>query len=119
MWSSLQPRRPQQESRCRLHALAQANNSTCEAFNHMGVTVQEWLRRERAQPSLILLVATLIVQSGAASPHHHLRPSHTRAKLSHGLCTPPNGLFNEMGKIITPGADLLKSSADECLGACE
>ena len=77
------------------------------------------MRRRGLEPRLALLVAALCVQTCAASPHHHLRPSHTRAKLSHGMCSPPNNLFSDMGKIITPGADMLKPTADECMGACE
>lgn len=73
----------------------------------------------RRVPRLILLAAAALFVHSCAASSHHLRPSHTRAKLSHGTCSPPNGLFNEMGKIITPGADLLKASADECLSACE
>ena len=82
------------------------------------MTAQHGVRRRGVQRRLILLVAALCVQSCTAG-HHHLRPSHTRAKLSHGMCSPPNNLFSDMGRIITPGADMLKPSADECLGACE
>ncbi|CAL8464438.1 g3973 [Coccomyxa elongata] len=65
-----------------------------------------------------LLLAALLAQPCLGNLHH-LTPTHTRAKLSHGACQPPNGLFSKLGKIITPGGQNIKSSARECAAACE
>ena len=71
-----------------------------------------------------LLLAALLVQACAGSPHHggnphHMTPRHTRAKLSHGQCSPPNGQFNQLGKVVRAGDDNILPSAEECMAACE
>ena len=72
-----------------------------------------------------LLLAALLVQACAGSPHHagnnphHLTPRHTRAKLSHGQCSPPNGQFTQLGKVVRAGEDNILPSAEECMAACE
>ena len=76
------------------------------------------------QPSRIgRCVQTLVLAALLAQPAfcnlHHLSPTHTRTKLSHGACVPPNGLFSKLGKIITPGEQNVKSSASDCAAACE
>ena len=65
---------------------------------------------------LLLCLAALLVQ--CYGNLHHLTPTHTRAKLSHGQCIPPNNLFSKMGKVSVAGDRNLKDSASECATAC-
>lgn len=65
------------------------------------------------------LLALAVCTQPALCNLHHLAPTHTRAKLSHGKCVPPNGLFSKMGKIAVHGEDNLMQTADECAAACQ
>lgn len=66
----------------------------------------------------LLLLAALLVQA-CATQVHHVTPTHTRSKLSYGQCAPPSDHFRDLGRVITPGAEMRKPSADYCQGACE
>jgi len=66
---------------------------------------------------LLLCLAAAFVQ--CYGNLYHLTPTHTRAKLSHGQCQPPNSLFSKLGKVIVAGDKNQKASASECAASCE
>ena len=65
---------------------------------------------------LLCLVAAFVQCFGNL---HHLTPTHTRAKLSHGQCVPPNNLFSKLGKVVVSGDKNQKATASDCAAACE